>query len=69
MKSLITRAGDGTKVVCLGNLQQIDHAYLSETSSGLTYAVDRFKTWPHQGHLILPKGERSRLANFANENL
>lgn len=69
MKSVITRAGDGTKVVCLGNLQQIDHPYISENSSGLTYAVDRFKGWQHCGHLILPKGERSRLANFANDNL
>jgi len=69
MKSIITRAGDGTKVVCLGNLQQIDHPYISETSSGLAYAVDRFKGWQHCGHLILPKGERSRLANFANNNL
>ena len=47
MKTLITRAGPGTKIVCLGNLAQIDTPYLTEGSSGLTYAVDRFKGWPH----------------------
>ena len=45
MKTLITRAGPGTKIVCLGNLAQIDTPYLTEGSSGLTYAVDRFKGW------------------------
>lgn len=69
MKTLITRAGPGTKVVCLGNLGQIDTPYLTEGASGLTYAVDRFKGWQHSGHVILQKGERSRLADFANEKL
>ena len=46
----VTRAGPGTKIVCLGNLAQIDTPYLTEGSSGLTYAVDRFKGWPHSGH-------------------
>ncbi|MGD2082505.1 MAG: PhoH family protein [Chromatiales bacterium] len=67
MKTLITRAGPGTKVVCLGNVAQIDTPYLSETNSGLTYAVDRFKSWPHAGHITLRRGERSRLADFASE--
>ena len=49
MKTLITRAGPGTKIVCLGNLAQIDTPYLTEGSSGLTFAVDRFKGWPHSG--------------------
>jgi PhoH-like ATPase len=69
MKTLITRAGPGTKIVCLGNLAQIDTPYLTEGSSGLTYAVDRFKGWPHGGHLMLARGERSRLADFASEVL
>lgn len=69
MKTLITRAGPGTKVVCLGNIEQIDTPYLTEGSSGLTYVVDRFKGWPHNGHITLIRGERSRLADFAAEAL
>jgi len=69
MKTLITRAGPGTKIVCLGNLAQIDTPYLTEGSSGLTYAVDRFKGWPHGGHLTLARGERSRLADYASDVL
>ena len=69
MKTLITRAGPGTKVICLGNIAQIDTPYLSETTSGLTYVVDRFKDWPHGGHVTLRRGERSRLAEFASERL
>jgi len=56
-------------VVALGNLAQIDSPYLSETSSGLSYLVERFKGWPHFGSLILDKGERSRLASAGNERL
>ena len=69
MKTLITRAGPGSKIVCLGNVAQIDTPYLSETTSGLTYVVDRFKHWPHSGHLILTRGERSRLADYATQHL
>ncbi len=69
MKTLITRAGPGTKIICMGNLAQIDTPYLTEGSSGLTYAVDRFKGWPHGGHITLARGERSRLADFASEIL
>ena len=69
MKTLITRAGPGTKVVCLGNIAQIDTPYLTETTSGLTYVVDRFKKWEHSGHITLRRGERSRLADYANEAL
>ncbi|TIC87055.1 PhoH family protein [Crenobacter intestini] len=69
MKTLITRAGPGTKVVCLGNIAQIDTPYLSEGSSGLTYVVDRFKGWAHGGHITLQRGERSRLADFAADAL
>ncbi len=69
MKTLITRAGPGSKVVCLGNIAQIDTPYLTETTSGLTYVVDRFKSWDHSGHITLLRGERSRLADFASEAL
>ncbi len=67
MKTLITRAGPGTKIVCLGNVEQIDTPYLTETTSGLTYAVDRFKGWAHSAHITLRRGERSRLADYASE--
>jgi PhoH-like ATPase len=69
MKTLVTRAGPGTKVVCLGNVAQIDTPYLTEGSSGLTYVVDRMKDWPHAGHITLARGERSRLADHAAEVL
>ncbi|MEE9343335.1 MAG: PhoH family protein [Gammaproteobacteria bacterium] len=69
MKTLITRAGPGTKIVCLGNVAQIDTPYITETSSGLTYVVDRFKHWEHSGHIILQRGERSRLADYAADTL
>lgn len=65
IKTLVTRAGPGTKVVCLGNIAQIDTPYLTETTSGMTYIVDRFKTWAHSGHITLQRGERSRLADHA----
>lgn len=65
MKTLITRAGAGTKLICIGNIAQIDSPYLSETTSGLTYVVDHFKGWPHHAHITLQRGERSRLAEFA----
>ena len=69
MKTLITRAGPGSKIVCLGNIAQIDTPYLTETTSGLTYVVDRFKHWAHSGHITLQRGERSRLADYATEIL
>ena len=69
MQTLLTRAGPGTKMVCLGNVQQIDTPYLTETTSGLTFAVDRFKSWTHSGHITLRRGERSRLADYASEVL
>jgi PhoH-like ATPase len=69
MKTLVTRAGPGTKVVCLGNIAQIDTPYLTEGSSGLTYVVDRMKDWGHAGHVMLARGERSRLADHAAEAL
>ena len=69
MRALITRAGPGTKIVCLGNIAQIDTPYLTETTSGLTYVIDRFKYWAHSGHVTLLRGERSRLADHASEIL
>ena len=69
MKALVTRAGPGTKLICLGNLAQIDTPYLTESTSGLTYLVSRFRDWPHAGHLTLLRGERSRLADYASERL
>ncbi|HEY4342561.1 MAG TPA: PhoH family protein [Steroidobacteraceae bacterium] len=69
MKALITRAGPGTKMACLGNVAQIDTPYLTETTSGITYAVNRFRGWSHSGHVTLVRGERSRLADFASDAL
>jgi len=69
MKAIVTRAGPGTKLVCLGNIAQIDTPYLSETTSGLTYVVNRFRGWAHYGHVTLTRGERSRLADFASDAL
>ena len=69
IKTLVTRAGPGSKIVCLGNIAQIDTPYLTETTSGLTYIVDRFKLWEHSGHVTLQRGERSRLADYASEIL
>lgn len=69
IKTLVTRAGPGSKIICLGDIKQIDTPYLSETTSGLTFAVDRFKHWQHSGHMTLTRGERSRLAYYAAEHL
>jgi PhoH-like ATPase len=69
MKALLTRAGPGTKMICLGNVAQIDTPYLTETTSGLTFAVDRFKQWAYSAHITLQTGERSRLADYASEAL
>lgn len=69
MKTLITRAGPGSKVICLGDIKQIDTPYLTETTSGLTYVVDKFKDWAHSGHVTLMRGERSRLADYSAEIL
>ncbi|MGR8947060.1 MAG: PhoH family protein [Gammaproteobacteria bacterium] len=69
MRAIISRAGPGTKLVCLGNIAQIDSPYLSESTSGLTYVVKKFRSWPFSGHVTLQQGERSRLAEFAAQNL
>ncbi|MDO8331974.1 MAG: PhoH family protein [Fluviicoccus sp.] len=69
MKAIITRAGEGSKVVCLGNLAQIDTPWLSATSSGLTYMCERFKGFRHGGHMRLEGVPRSVLAEYAEANL
>lgn len=69
MKTLITRVGPGSKMICLGNVGQIDTPYITETTSGLTYVIDKIKHWEHSGHITLTRGERSRLADFASTNL
>lgn len=69
VKTLVTRAGPGAKIVCIGDIRQIDTPYLSDTNCGLTYAVDHFKAWPHSAHVTLVRGERSRLADYAAEVL
>ena len=69
IKTIITRAGEDTKIVLNGDIFQIDTPYLTEGSSGLTYVVDRFKGWSHSGHVTLQRGERSRLADHAGEVL
>lgn len=69
IKTLVTRAGPGSKIVCLGDIKQIDTPYLTETTSGLTFAVDRFKNWQYSAHMTLTRGERSRLAFYAAEHL
>lgn len=69
IKTLVTRAGPGSKIICLGDIKQIDTPYLTELTSGLTFAVDRFKDWQHSAHMTLTRGERSRLAYYAAEHL
>ena len=69
MKALVTRAGPGSKLIALGNIAQIDTPYLTEMTCGLTYVVNRFRGWPHAGHITLVRGERSRLVDFASEQL
>lgn len=69
MKTVITRAGDGTKIIFTGDNNQIDTPYLDERSNGLSYIIDKFKGHPLFAHIKLPKGERSELANLANELL
>ena len=69
IKTIISRAGENTKIIFTGDVFQIDTPYLTEGSSGLTYVVDRFKGWRHGGHITLARGERSRLADHAAEIL
>ena len=65
IKTIITRAGEGTKIVLTGDIEQIDNIYVNETSNGLAYAVEKFKEFPISGHVTFTKGERSELATLA----
>ena len=69
VKTIITRAGEGTKVVLTGDIEQIDNIYTNETSNGLTYAIEKFKDSTISGHVSFRKGERSRLATEAAKRL
>lgn len=69
VKTIISRAGDDTKIVLTGDIHQIDTPYLDSQSNGLTYLIDRVKDHPIAAHITLQKGERSELANIANEYL
>jgi PhoH-like ATPase len=69
VKTIITRAGEGTKIVFTGDIHQIDTPYMDEQSNGLTYLIDRLKGNSLFAHIKLEKGERSELANLANEKL
>lgn len=69
IKTIITRCGEGTKIICLGNLAQIDSNYLTAVTSGLTYIVERFKSFDGSANIFLNGVIRSRLASFAEENL
>ena len=69
IKTIITRCGEGTKIVCSGNLAQIDSNYLSPVTSGLTYIVERFKDFDGSANIFLNGVVRSKLASFAEENL
>ena len=69
IKTIITRCGEGTKIVCSGNLAQIDSHYLTPVTSGLTYMVERFKSFEGSANVHLNGVVRSRLAEFAEENL
>lgn len=68
MLGLISRAGPGTKVVAIGNLKQIDTPYLSASTSGFSYAIDRMRNWEHYAHITLKSVERSRLADYVASN-
>ena len=65
LKTIITRVGEDTKIVLTGDIEQIDNAYIDQTSNGLTYAVEKFKEYDLAGHVTLRRGERSKVATLA----
>jgi PhoH-like ATPase len=69
VKTIITRAGEGTKIVFCGDIWQIDHPYLDSRSNGLSYLVSRMKGQSIYAHITLEKGERSALADLASDLL
>ena len=69
LKTIITRVGEGTKIILTGDVEQIDNVYIDATTNGLTHAVEKFKNFSLAGHITLMKGERSEVATFAAQNL
>lgn len=69
VKTIISRAGKGTKIVLTGDPEQIDNPYLDSNTNGLTYVAERLKSYPITGHVVLSKSERSELASLAAEQL
>ena len=69
VKTIITRVGEGTKIILTGDIEQIDNIYTNETSNGLTYAIEKFKQAELAGHITFRKGERSKIATLASKVL
>jgi len=69
IKTIITRIGEGSKIVLTGDIEQIDNIYVNETSNGLAHAVEKFKEFPLAGHVTFKKGERSEVATLASKVL
>jgi PhoH-like ATPase len=69
IKTIITRIGDGTKIILTGDIEQIDNIYVNETSNGLAHAIESFKQYAVAGHVTFRKGERSELATLASKVL
>jgi PhoH-like ATPase len=69
IKTIMTRVGEGTKIVLTGDVEQIDNVYVNETSNGLAHAVEKFKEFPIAGHVTFTKGERSEVATLASKVL
>ena len=69
IKTIMTRVGEGTKIVLTGDIEQIDNVYVNETSNGLAHAVEKFKDYPIAGHVTFTKGERSEVATLASKVL
>jgi PhoH-like ATPase len=65
MKTILTRVGEGTKIILTGDVEQIDNVYVDETTNGLTHVIERFKNQSVAGHITLLKGERSKVATIA----
>jgi|TARA_B100000282_G_scaffold51837_2_gene33124 PhoH-like ATPase len=69
VKTIITRIGEGTKIILTGDIEQIDNVYVNETSNGLAHAIEKFKEYHIAGHVTFRKGERSELATLASKVL
>ena len=69
IKTIMTRVGEGTKIVLTGDIEQIDNVYVNETSNGLAHAVEKLKEFPLSGHVTFTRGERSEVATLASKVL